>query len=140
MADRTIEPEFVAKTVARSLPSKTRPRLATEAEERLAPLEHAAAAQYASMETFEHHFNKLAEDIEREHQDALDAEARTKQAYELASLTARAAELAQASLVADLHEEDMNADNDDSAIPEDGDWEDSLVHNVSDLRAQMVKK
>lgn len=57
------EADFVSETVKRSMPSLTRPRLKTEAEDRLADIERKNAECYAGMETFTRQLTQIANDL-----------------------------------------------------------------------------
>jgi hypothetical protein len=64
MKTLAVDATFVAQTAQRSLPSRKRPRLNTDIEDRLADVDRRDAVKYASMETLTHQFNSLAEAID----------------------------------------------------------------------------
>lgn len=98
-ADSAIE-----DAVQRSGP-RPRPRLGTELEDRLAPTEAKAAAQYASMENMATKLHALADEIDLDEDDLLP-----------------------------LYTED------DDAVPQAVDFEDSLVQNIEEVRAQLIRE
>lgn len=61
-----VDAAFVASTTQRSMPNPNRPRLNTESEAKLAEVDRRDAVKYASIETFTHQFNKLADGIDAE--------------------------------------------------------------------------
>lgn len=70
----TLDASFVAETAQRSLPNPNRPRLRTETEAKLAEVDRKDAAKYASMETFTHQFNAVADALASDDADSVPEE------------------------------------------------------------------